>query len=141
MKALNMQIWVAVHWEMVFSEYVAEIKSPNWLQKGPFEYIATPVSNGLTFVVDEEGVRGQWVLVVGDVLQDVRQVHIHPDHAQEKVAEITRPAHGHNETWRKKKSPRKSVAYTTKFSAEYKSSIWGLSSQYTTLLSAYIFIA
>lgn len=60
------------------------------------------VSERLTFVVDEEGVRRQRVLVVGDVLQDVSQVHVHPDHAQQQVAEVTGPADGHNKTWKKR---------------------------------------
>lgn len=53
----------------------------------------------LTFVVYEEGVGRQRVLVVGDVLQDVRQVHVHPDHAQQEVAEVTGSAHRHDKTW------------------------------------------
>lgn len=61
------------------------------------------VSVLLTFVVDEERVWSQRVLVVGDILQDVGQVHVHPDHAQEQVPEVTRPAHSHDEAWRQKK--------------------------------------
>ena len=50
-----------------------------------------------TFVVDEEGVGGQGVLVVGDVLQDVGQVYVHPNHTQKQVTEVARTAHGHDE--------------------------------------------
>lgn len=54
-----------------------------------------------TFVVNEERVWRQGVLVVGDILQDVCEVHVHPDHAQQQVTKVTRPADGHDKPWRK----------------------------------------
>lgn len=51
-----------------------------------------------TFIVYEEGIRGQRVLVVGDILQYVCQIHIHSNYTQQQVSEVARSTDGHDKT-------------------------------------------
>lgn len=52
-----------------------------------------------TFVIYEESVRGQRVLVVGDVLEDISEVHVHSHNSKQKVSKVARAADCHNEAW------------------------------------------
>lgn len=50
-----------------------------------------------TFVIYEKSVRGQRVLVVGDVLEDISEVHVHSHDSEQQVPKVARSADRHNE--------------------------------------------
>lgn len=55
-----------------------------------------------TFIVYEERIWGQGVLIVGDVLQYVCQIHVHSNYTQQQVSEVAWPADSHYETYKRK---------------------------------------
>ncbi len=62
-----------------------------------------------TFIVYEECIWGQGVLVVGDILQYVCQIHVHSNYTQQQVPKVAWPADGHDETYKRKGSSFQSV--------------------------------
>lgn len=43
----------------------------------------------ITFIIDEEGVGSQGVLVIGDILQDVGKIDIYSNNSQQEVPKVT----------------------------------------------------
>lgn len=56
-----------------------------------------------TFIVYEERIWGQRVLIVGDVLQYVCQIHVHSNYTQQQISKVAWPADSHYETYKWKK--------------------------------------
>lgn len=64
-----------------------------------------------TFIVYEECIRGQGVLVVRHVLQYVCQIHVHSNYTQQQVSKVAWPADGHYETYKWKKQRKFLLVY------------------------------
>lgn len=59
----------------------------------------------ITFIINEEGVGSQGVLVIGDIFQDIGKVDIYSNNSQQEVPEVTGFTDSHYQALEGEKTP------------------------------------